>query len=207
MARPRKDAGEPGARERIVDAFWGMLEQMPLGSITVGALVEAAHCNRGTFYYYFADLDVLALSVVREEFFSDDSLARGLFGALVEGDAEALSRRVPQRRLHRMAVAIRAGERRLVEQTIRDDVQRYWEGSLCPEGGHLEPVASFAIQFMVGGMLGFIVEKTMEEAEPEPLSDEQRAYLAQVARVTLETVAHAQGMTPLEVLARVFREQ
>lgn len=50
-------------------------------------VVKAAGCNRGTFYYYFSNLDVLAASAVREEFFSDDALVRANFGALVEGDA------------------------------------------------------------------------------------------------------------------------
>ena len=116
MARPRKDADEPGARERIADAFWELLECTPRSAMTVGAVVKAAGCNRGTFYYYFSDLDVLAASAVREEFFSDDALVRAIFGALVEGDAGSLQRRVPRRRLRRMAVAIRAGERRLFRQ-------------------------------------------------------------------------------------------
>lgn len=60
MARPRKDADEPGARERIADAFWELLECTPRSAMTVGAVVKAAGCNRGTFYYYFSDLDVLA---------------------------------------------------------------------------------------------------------------------------------------------------
>lgn len=206
MARPRKDADEPGARERIADAFWELLECTPRSAMTVGAVVKAAGCNRGTFYYYFSDLDVLAASAVREEFFSDDALVRAIFGALVEGDAGSLQRRVPRRRLRRMAIAIRAGERRLVDQTIRGEVQRRWESCLCAEGEHLKPAATFAIQFMVGGVLGFIAEATERGALPCPLTPEARAYLASVARATIEAVADAQGMTPVEVLARVFHD-
>ncbi len=105
-----------------------------------------------------------------------------------------------------MAIAIRAGERRLVDQTIRSEVQRRWESCLCAEGEHLKPAATFAIQFMVGGVLGFIAEATERGALPCPLSPEARAYLASVARATIEAVADAQGMTPVEVLARVFHD-
>lgn len=204
MARPRKDADGPGARERIADAFWDLLERMPRSSITVGTVVDEARCNRGTFYYYFADLDALAESVVREEFFADDALVRAIFGALVEGDAGPIERRVPRRRLHRMAVAIRAGERRLVERTVHEEVLRRWETCLCAEGERLEPSARFAIQFMVSGMLGFIAEVSEHGVAPCPLPPDAHAYLASVSRATLEAVAHAQNLTPVEVLARVF---
>lgn len=204
MARPRKDADGPGARERIADAFWSMLERMPRSSITVGTLVDEARCNRGTFYYYFADLDALAETVVREEFFADDALVRAIFGALVEGDAGSIERRVPRRRLHRMAVAIRAGERRLVERTVHEEVLRRWEGCLCAEGERLEPAARFAIQFTVSGVLGFISEVSERGIAPCPLPADAHVYLASVSRATLEAVARAQDLTPVEVLARVF---
>lgn len=206
MARPRKDAAEAGARERIVDAFWDMLECTPRSAITVGAIVDAAQCNRGTFYYYFADLDVLAVCAVREEFFSDDTLVCAIFGTLVDGDARELDRRISKRRLHRMSVAIRAGERHLVERTVREAVQQRWQQHLCAEGEELAPAASFAIQFMVGGVLGFISQMSTTDRAPRPLPPAERSYLASVARATLDAVADAQGLEPVEVLARVFRD-
>lgn len=211
MARPRKDAEGPGARERIMNAFWDLLAQMPRSAITVGTVVEAARCNRGTFYYYFSDLDELAETAAREEFFADDSLVRAIFGTLVEGDAGPLQRRVPRRRLQRMSVAVRAGERHLVERTVHDEVVKRWESCLCEEGEHLDSSARFAIQFMVGGMLGFIAEVSERGASaggsaPCPLPQGSHAYLASVSRATLEAVARAQHMTPVEVLARVFHD-
>ena len=140
--------------------------------MTVGAVVKAAGCNRGTFYYYFSDLDVLAASAVREEFFSDDALVRAIFGALVEAMRDAPTTRAATP-LEAHGGRIRAGERRLVDQTIRSEVQRRWESCLCAEGEHLKPAATFAIQFMVGGVLGFIAEATERGALPCPLSPER----------------------------------
>ena len=57
MARPRKDADVACARQRIVDAFWQLLQDRPAHEIVVGAVADAAHCNRGTFYYYFPDME------------------------------------------------------------------------------------------------------------------------------------------------------
>ncbi len=206
MARPRKDAAEANARTRIIDAFWSSLERVPRSAMTVGAIVEMAQCNRGTFYYHFADLDVLASCAVREEFFSDDTLVLAIFGTLVNGDAQVFDRGVPALRLHRMSVAIRAGERQMVEDTVREEVQQRWQKHLCARGEELTPEARFAIQFMVGGVLGFISYMLTTGHAPNPLPPAERAYLASVARATLNAVADAQGLEPVEVLARVFCE-
>lgn len=207
MARPRKDAVEAGARTRLIDAFWNMLEHTPRSAITVGAIVEAAQCNRGTFYYHFADLNVLALTAVREEFFADDVLMLAIFGTLVNGNAQVLDQHISEQRLHRMSVAIRAGERQLVEDTVREDIQRRWQRYLCTGDEELAPEATFAIQFMVGGVLGFISQMSTSGRAPQPLPPAEHAYLASVARATLSTVADAQGLEPMEVIARVVREE
>ena len=60
MARP-DPARRAATRRRIIDAFWGLLEQMPLERITVRAVADAAGCNRSTFYQYFESIpDLLA---------------------------------------------------------------------------------------------------------------------------------------------------
>ena len=38
MARPRKDAAGPSAEQRIHQAFWELIAEMPLERITVGTL-------------------------------------------------------------------------------------------------------------------------------------------------------------------------
>lgn len=203
MARPRKDAACLPARTRIIDAFWELLAEYPVHEVTVGAVVEAASCNRGTFYYYFADLDALIAAAVREEVLGDDTLAMGVFVTLVRGDAAALGERVSRERMRRVALAIRAGELRTVEGAVRQSVQQMWRSRLCAPGEELAPAASFALQFMVGGMLGFIVVRARGDEAVPPLGPAERAYLARVARTTVDTVARAQGLTRQEVLARL----
>ncbi len=57
MARPRKIEGEPDARERMIDAFWILLEAKPSNKITVADVVGAAQVNRNTFYYHFESVN------------------------------------------------------------------------------------------------------------------------------------------------------
>lgn len=203
MARPRKDAACAPARARLLNAFWALLETHSVHELTVGSVVEAAQCNRGTFYYYFADMDALIASAVREEVLGDEMLAMGVFLTLVRGDTEVLGERVSLARMKRVALAIRAGELTPVETAVRESVQRMWRERICAPGEELAPASAFALQFMVGGMLGFIVRAAREDVVPYPLGDAERAYLARVARVTVDAVARAQGMRPVEVVARL----
>ena len=56
MARPKK-SNQPSVRDRMIEAFWQLLEDNQLHEISVGMIVAKAGCNRGTFYYHFADKD------------------------------------------------------------------------------------------------------------------------------------------------------
>ena len=84
MARPRKDSGEKGADERMVEAFWDQLSRMPYREVTAASIVRQAGCNRATFYYYFDSIEDLAEKAVdaavptdiadlAERFLSEDS--------------------------------------------------------------------------------------------------------------------------------------
>ncbi len=61
MARPRKDALEPSAQERIEVAFWELLSEMPLSKITIRGISQRAHVNPNTFYRHYENTYNLAL--------------------------------------------------------------------------------------------------------------------------------------------------
>lgn len=66
MARPRKNAPDAGARERILEAFWTLYRTRPLEKITVRELCEEARCNKTTFYYHFQDTRAVLEELERE---------------------------------------------------------------------------------------------------------------------------------------------
>ena len=203
MARPRKDAEGATARQRIIDAFWHLLEDRPVHDIVVGAVSDAACCNRGTFYYYFPDMNALVASAIREEFFSDDALARAVSGILAGGDAKSIMRSISPRRTRRISLIMRAGGERIVEVAVRDAVHARWRERLCEEGCDLEPASVFAIQFMVGGLLGYFSYMVQVDDAAVPLDADARRYLRQVARATVQAVSDAQGLDPQDVKARL----
>lgn len=203
MARPRKDADVACARQRIVDAFWQLLQDRPAHEIVVGAVADAAHCNRGTFYYYFPDMEALATSAIREELFADDRLPLVVSGILAGDDIKALMRSLSPRRVRRIIVAMRSGDVRMVELVVRQAVHDRWRERLCAPDEELAPASLFAIQFMVGGLLGFFSYMLNVDDTAVPLNADTRAYLEQVAHATVQAVAEAQGMTVAEVKARL----
>mgnify|MGYP000893222787 CR=1 FL=1 len=63
MARPRKDSGERGAQERMVQAFWEQLSRMPYREISAASVARESRCNRATFYYHFDSVEDQAVTV------------------------------------------------------------------------------------------------------------------------------------------------
>ena len=60
MPRPKKNAGQNGARQRMIDTFWNQLMQLPYHEVTTSSITRQAECNRATFYYYFDSIEDLA---------------------------------------------------------------------------------------------------------------------------------------------------
>lgn len=206
MARPRKDAEGPGARARLIDAFWRLAGTCPAHELSAAAVAEAACVNRGTFYYYFPDMDALIACAIREEVLQDDVLPNVLFTLLVQGDAGALTRDIPRPRLRRVALIMGSGEMHTVITAVREAVHMRWLAALRPPAGELAPASVFAIQFMVSGVLSYIANaaKAEEDAVDVPLLGEaERTYVGAVARETVAAVARAEGMDEREVVARL----
>ncbi len=63
MARPKKSINEPSARERIENAFWDMLAEDSYSHITVAGLAQKAGVNHNTIYYYYENIDDMAIKL------------------------------------------------------------------------------------------------------------------------------------------------
>ena len=66
MPRPRNDQLNVPIEQRIEEAFWTLIEDHAPERISVVALSKQAHCNRGTFYYYFTDIYDLLDRIILE---------------------------------------------------------------------------------------------------------------------------------------------
>lgn len=60
MARPKRIEGEKTAYERMEDAFWEMLSEMPYNAMTGKEICARAQVSYNSFYYHFENLDDMA---------------------------------------------------------------------------------------------------------------------------------------------------
>ena len=90
-----------------------------MSELTVGTLCAQAGCNRGTFYYHFADLDALVYRAIEQELLGRDSVAAAVFG-LLSGTGEApLADMADERRMRRMGLLLEQGGTDLVTARSR----------------------------------------------------------------------------------------
>jgi AcrR family transcriptional regulator len=66
MSRPKYRQGDKTARDRLNEAFWKCIEEMPYNKMTVLAVCERAGLNKNSFYYHYEDMDDMARSIVNE---------------------------------------------------------------------------------------------------------------------------------------------
>lgn len=52
-------------RKAIMEAFLKILDEKPLGKITIRDIVDECGINRNTFYYHFADIPELLETIIR----------------------------------------------------------------------------------------------------------------------------------------------
>ena len=60
MARPKRVESTESARQRIEEAYWELLEEMPYSRITISKLSRKAAVNHNLIYYYYENIDDLA---------------------------------------------------------------------------------------------------------------------------------------------------
>lgn len=181
MARPKYEAGQRTARERLEDAFWELLERHPVSEITVGMLCTRAGCNRGTFYYHFDAIEDLAERVAAENLPRQcPALVRGY----LRGAAPAVAFDEEEKRdierlcllvgSHSTPEIVRAAKAALVAARL-DDLGLSWD--------ELDMPAKTVVAFMADGILGALVR----HAEDEDAAMSERADLNQVFATVFDT--------------------
>lgn len=59
MARPSYNSGDARAKDRLIESFWLLLEDMPCEKMTIREICRRAELNKNSFYYHYTSLDEL----------------------------------------------------------------------------------------------------------------------------------------------------
>lgn len=124
MARPRKDQAGPSARDRIIAAFWGLLEQGGFKAVTIASLSKAANVSSNTLYYHFAGVEDVARRALEREIVPELPVA--IAEGRPERVAEMLARNPGLAGNVSRARLFATGGSQLLTGILRDSVKRCW---------------------------------------------------------------------------------
>lgn len=197
MARPKK-SNQPSVRDRMIEAFWQLLEDNQLHEISVGMIVTKAGCNRGTFYYHFADKDELMLAALGQEV---KGLPNCIISIIAGDNPEAVIESMIEGHIPRLSLFIEQGGQTIVEKNLKSYVIKIWSTFLLPEGGELDLKSRLIIEYTASGILGVIAYfsgEKREKIDTIPIN-----YLMDTTSVALDHICAIQQVSREELIFRL----
>lgn len=160
------------ARDRIIEAYLGLLAKSPHRKVTVSAVAKAAGCNRDTFYYYFPSIDGAAKSALDD--LAPKSAAH-IARTLMEGDEVTIPAQVRARMLLIAKIA-RAHPR--IRHHLEGMLKKLWLSEFGIDAGAMGKADEAVLDFMAAGTAGLICEHLVDAKS----ADEFDATFSAIAR-------------------------
>ena len=184
MARPKRIDGEPTARQRMEEAFWDMLGDMPYHKMTSRENCKRAGVSHNAFYYHFENLDEMARSLLDGLFIQE--LPYALL-AMVDGDfgkSEDI-KGIPDlpQRLSRMRLLVRSGSLELVN-LVSDMVLEAWLQTIKADESALTKEDRIDLTFIIGGIMALLGSNIIP-SESEALTSFAEREVGQGAMKTM----------------------
>ena len=197
MARPKKTEDGIDARQRICDALWDLLEVYELREITISMITSKAGCNRGTFYYYFKDLDDLLGEALSNDLMKKSFVAELIF-RISTGDETAVREVFDGDVVRRLSIVVNHAGIELAFGKVFELLVNIWSSILCPDGGKIKPEAQAIVLYYVGGLLGMVAAMEPEYLKDSEASESITQFILENARFVTKEIYKAQGL-PQEV--------
>ncbi len=166
-------ADRMSARDRIIEAYLGLLAKNPHRKVTVSAVAKAAGCNRDTFYYYFPSIDGAAKSALDD--LAPKSAAH-IARAIMEGDEVTIPAQVRARMLLIARIA-RAHPR--IRHHLEGMLKGLWLSEFDIDTGTMGKADEAVLDFMAAGTAVLICEHLADAKT----ADEFDAAFSVIARI------------------------
>lgn len=167
MARPRYERDEQTARQRIIEAFWRMVEDGPYDKVYVRELVRESGVNKNTFYYHFEGVDDLARQATRElldPVFLTEMLSQ-MQGAAVQARLKDAGF---QMRLSRVRTVARAKGTPELQDVLKSALAETWSSVVGFDLEALDVPQRVALEFLLGGIMSVLAYANEDGSSPAP---------------------------------------
>lgn len=193
MARPRKDSGIVPARERIADAFWSMLEEMPYREISLQALCLRAGVNHNSFYYYFPNIEAMSQELVHENLIPElPASIMEMFAGDRLSAQQVLADPLVQKRFSRFLLLAGPHGAPHLMVLLKRYVQDVWFAALGIEEDQLDLASRARFAFILGGMLE-LLGMYAEYGTEAVVSAVVESGLSESILASLNDMAHSKG--------------
>lgn len=156
MARPKRDIKGKQAYERIEDAFWYLLSKMPYNKITIAGLRANAQVNHNLIYYYFENIDDMALRLFEKNM--EGEFPTYLLSVLMDGKADyscvaenaELMKRIGRTRLFMKS------ESAYLNKLVKERLQKEWLKAVGVSDNQLTNENMIDLEFIFSGIIAVI---------------------------------------------------
>ncbi len=156
MARPKRVDGEPTAKQRMEDAFWDMLADIPYHKMASREICKRAGVSHNAFYYHFENLNDMAHQLLDGLFIPELPLS---LLSIVDGDLTSTQgiEAIPDlpSRLSKMRLLASSGSPELAG-LVSDEVLKAWLRAIGTDESELSDEDYIDLTFIIGGIMALL---------------------------------------------------
>lgn len=202
MGRPRKDCGIPEPKERIIDAFWKLLETTKLNKIGVQELCDEAGCSRSSFYRAFDSVEDLFNIAVSKEIFEESVIQPVVYklamGELSEKEFTKYTSMVSKN----LMLAVNRGGMELINDIYIARLNTFWADVLQIKESKLKPKTKALLSYEASAIFNVFYQvnlnNNMRLRDAMPFE-----FLKRATPMHLECVCYEQGVDKDEIFGRL----
>lgn len=153
MARPKRNEEMLSTTEKIENAYWKMLSEGDYTHITIRSLAKNADINHNMIYYYYDNIDNLAMKAF-ENVLSEESFAKvlSIFAShtsplsVITGDSSLIEK------FFKVKLYVR-GDSAYLTSIFRSAIKSAWLKQLCPANRELDASDKTDLDFIIAGLI------------------------------------------------------
>lgn len=153
MARPKRNETALSAIEKIENAYWKMLYEGDYAHITIRSLAKNADINHNMIYYYYDNIDDLAMKAF-ENVLSEESFAKvlSMFAShtspllVITEDSSLIEK------FFKVKLYIR-GDSAFLTSIFRSAIKSAWLKQLCLTDCELDSSDKTDLDFIIAGLI------------------------------------------------------